>query len=206
MQPLLALVGGYLIGSISFALLLSKARGVDLRSIGSGNLGATNVSRALGARAGVLVFLLDASKGAIPMLILTALGAEERVIVATGLGAYLGHIWPLYLKFRGGKGVATLIGCLLAGIPWTALLVAPFALGALFLTRIMAVGSLTLGAGLPIASYLREDSADWFAFASFAGVFLFWTHRANLRRILTGQENRLGRSKRQPPTDGRQVD
>lgn len=196
MTPGLAFLSGYLLGSVSFALLLARARGIDLRGVGSGNLGATNTSRALGARAGILVFLLDAAKGAVPVLLWRAVEAEELAVVLAGAGAYLGHIWPLYFRFRGGKGVATLIGALLALAPWTLLSVVPFALGLVLITRIMSLGSLVFGVGLPTASYLRGDSDAVLGFTVGAGLFLFWTHRSNIRRLLAGEENRLGASRR----------
>lgn len=196
MTPALAFLSGYLLGSVSFALLLARARGIDLRAVGSGNLGATNTSRALGAGAGILVFFLDAAKGVVPVLVWRAFEAEELAVVLAGAGAYLGHIWPLYLGFRGGKGVATLIGALLALAPWTLLSVVPFALGLVLITRIMSLGSLVFGVGLPLASYLREDTDAVFGFTVGAGLFLFWTHRSNIRRLLAGEENRLGASRR----------
>lgn len=196
MTPALAFLSGYLLGSVSFALLLARARGIDLRSVGSGNLGATNTSRALGPRAGIFVFLLDAAKGAVPVLVWRAFDAEELAVVLAGAGAYLGHIWPLYLRFQGGKGVATLIGALLTLTPWTLLTVVPFALGLVIVTRIMSLGSLVFGVGLPLTSYLRQDSDAVMGFTVGAGLFLFWTHRGNIRRLLAGEENRLGASRR----------
>jgi glycerol-3-phosphate acyltransferase PlsY len=196
MTPFLALLSGYLLGSVSFALLIARARGINLREVGSGNLGATNTSRALGPRVGLAVFFLDAGKGLVPVLAWKFGGGEPLAVVLAGAGAYLGHIWPLYLGFRGGKGVATLIGALLALAPFTVLITAPFALAAILLTRIMALGSLAFGLGLPIVSWLREDPSTTFGFTAGAGLFLFWTHRSNIARLLSGQENRLGDKKK----------
>ena len=122
----------------------------------------------------------------------------KRII---GAGAYLGHIWPVYLGFRGGKGVATLIGALLALAPWTILTVAPIALASVLITRIMSLGSLVLGLGLPIASALRGDPVEVLGFSAGAGLFLFWTHRSNIRRLLAGEENRLGAKKQASSND-----
>jgi acyl phosphate:glycerol-3-phosphate acyltransferase len=196
MTPFLAFLSGYLLGSVSFALLIARARGVNLREVGSGNLGATNTSRALGPGVGLAVFFLDAAKGFVPVLVWKLGEGEPLAIVLAGAGAYLGHIWPLYLGFRGGKGVATLIGAMLALAPWTILITAPFALAAVLLTRIMALGSLGLGLGLPIVSWLRDDPATTVGFTVGAGLFLFWTHRSNIVRLLSGQENRLGQKKK----------
>lgn len=152
MVALLAFFSGYLLGSISFAWVVARSRGVDLRTVGSGNLGATNVTRALGPRAGLAVFLLDVAKGFVPAFVCLLAEAAPPAAVCAGLGAYAGHIWPVWLRFRGGKGVATLVGALLALAPVTSLLVAPFALMAIALTRFVSLGSLVLGAGLPLAS------------------------------------------------------
>ena len=115
---ILSAVSGYLIGSISFALLLAKLRGINLREVGSGNLGATNAGRALGKKLGVVVYWLDMLKGAVPVLIAKLVFANDiNIAVLVGAGAYLGHILPLYFKFSGGKGVATLSGILLILAP-----------------------------------------------------------------------------------------
>lgn len=195
MTPVLAFLSGYLLGSVSFALLLARARGINLREVGSGNLGATNTSRALGPAAGLMVFFLDAAKGVIPVLAWKWGGGEALAVVLAGAGAYLGHIWPLYLGFRGGKGVATLIGALLALAPLTILIAAPFPLAAVLVTRIMSLGSLALGVALPIVSWLREDPPTTFYFTAGAGLFLFWTHRSNIARLVSGKENQLSRPK-----------
>jgi glycerol-3-phosphate acyltransferase PlsY len=119
---LLSLVSGYLIGSVSFALLLAKLQGIDLREVGSGNLGATNAGRALGKKYGVLVYLLDMLKGALPVLAAKLFfAADINIAVLVGMSAYLGHIWPLYLGFKGGKGVATTAGVLAVVSPMASL-------------------------------------------------------------------------------------
>jgi acyl phosphate:glycerol-3-phosphate acyltransferase len=192
MDYLLAFLSGYLLGSISFALLFARLRGINLREIGSGNLGATNAGRALGRKTGVLVFLLDAAKGALPAWAWLFFGTRPELAVLAGLGAYLGHIWPIYLRFRGGKGVATLVGALLVLAPISLLwaLLAPVI--SILATRIMAVGSMALGIALPLAAWWRQEPAEILWFMLGAGLFLFYTHRSNIARLLAGTEKKLG--------------
>jgi len=190
----LALCSGYALGSLSFALLVVRAKGIDLRQVGSGNLGATNASRALGKGGGLLVFFLDVSKGFAPAALWSLAAAPEAAVLA-GLGAYLGHIWPVYFGFRGGKGVATLIGVLLWLAPITLLIAAPIAILLAVLTKFMSVASLSLGVALPAISWLRKDPQEVFWFTAGASAFLFWTHRSNVQRLIQGQERRFGKAK-----------
>ena len=190
----------YLFGSIPFGLLLTRAlAGVDVRQVGSGNIGATNVGRAAGPAAGIATLVLDAAKGALPVLAAETLldpaaaGAGVWPAVA-GVAAFLGHLYPPWLRFRGGKGVATAFGVTLALSPWVALaavLVFAVALGA---TRIVSVGSLaaaaTCAAGVLFAAGARSP-ATWAAAVMAAAVAV--RHRANIARLARGEERRLGR-------------
>lgn len=199
------LVGGYLLGSVSFAWLLACLRGVDLRSVGSGNLGATNAGRALGRPYGVLVYLLDALKGWAPAQAGLLWKPEEPWVAVAGAGgAVIGHVFPVFLRFRGGKGVATLSGTLIALAPWALLLsVPPFVLIVL-LTRYMSLGSLFLGVSIPGLAWLSPELGVRAApypqpvlyYCLVAGAFILFTHRSNVRRLLAGEENRLGGRKR----------
>jgi acyl phosphate:glycerol-3-phosphate acyltransferase len=206
MDYLLASLSGYLLGSISFALLFARLRGINLREIGSGNLGATNAGRALGRKTGVLVFVLDAAKGAVPAWAWMTWGAEPEFAILAGLGAYLGHIWPIYLKFRGGKGVATLIGALLILAPISLLwsLLAPILTILWF--RIMAVGSMALGLALPLVAWWRHEPREILYFMLGAGLFLFYTHRSNIARLLAGSEKKLGAAKTSSPSEADEPD
>ncbi|HEX9792676.1 MAG TPA: glycerol-3-phosphate 1-O-acyltransferase PlsY [Planctomycetota bacterium] len=200
-QLALAAAGGYLLGSVSFALLMARLHGVDLAMVGSGNPGATNVSRALGVRVGVLVFLLDALKGLLAAWCALRLASEAplTVAVAAGAGAVSGHCWPFWRRFRGGKGVATLSGVMLALDPLALLLAGSIWLAGLLATRFMSVASMGLAVGLPLAVWLRDREAataerlPLLGFALGAGLLLVWTHRGNLARLAAGTENRLGR-------------
>lgn len=192
----LAILLSYLLGSVSFAYLAGRVRGLDLRQHGSGNLGATNVLRTLGAPAAVIVLALDLLKGVAAVLLLPrATGALEGwVPTACGLAAIAGHVWPVFLGWRGGKGVATAAGVFgaLAPLPFV------FALGAFALvagiSRYMSLGSLTAALVLPVAMALVYGPRHPLFFVSLgvAG-FVFWTHRTNLDRLRRGVEPRLGR-------------
>lgn len=187
----LAAAGGYALGSVSFALLLARARGVDLRTVGSGNLGATNVARALGRPAGALVYSLDALKGFTPALAGWLATADPAVGVAGGAGAFFGHLFPLWHGFRGGKGVATLSGALLALAPLAVVAAGLAFLVGFLTTRIVAVGSLGFGISLGPAAWLLGLPAPVIAFAGLGGLALILTHRSNIRRLLRGEEGKF---------------
>jgi glycerol-3-phosphate acyltransferase PlsY len=195
----LLVVGAYLLGSVPFGLILSRAvAGVDVRQVGSGNIGATNVSRAAGKPLGIVTLLLDAAKAAVPVLLAIMLLAPEgsatmdRWVVAVGLGAFFGHLFPVWLGFRGGKGVATALGLFLVLAPWPALAgVATFA-AVVALTRIVSLGSLAgtaVCAGGTFAQYGAASPICWAGLAVTAAIAL--KHRGNIRRLLRGEERRI---------------
>jgi len=196
-QLALAAVAGYGLGSVSFALLLARARGIDLRQVGSGNLGATNAGRALGRKSGILVYFLDALKGFVPAWLAVQWSGRPEVAVAAGAGAFLGHLWPVWHGFRGGKGVATLSGALLALAPLAVVAAGlSFLLGA-GLTRIMSVGSIAFGLALGPAAFVLRAPTPVALFAALGGLALIFTHRANIRRLLRGEEQPIGRRSRE---------
>lgn len=189
----------YLLGAIPFGLLLARIfAGADLRRLGSGNIGATNVRRVAGNRLGLAVLLLDGGKGALPALAAAALvdpagtpGAAYAGLVA--LAAVAGHMFPVYLKFRtGGKGVATAAGAFLA--------LAPAALGLSLLVFVLmvclsdrvSVGSLAAAVFLPLAVHLTGRPLALTLWAVVAGGLIVWRHQANIRRLLSGREPRAG--------------
>ena len=185
---------GYLLGSVSFAYLLARSRGISLRQVGSGNLGATNAGRALGPRWGGAVYFLDAAKGFLPAWYFWKTFDLDAGVLA-GCGAYCGHIWPVWFQFRGGKGVATLSGVLLALDPSIPLYGGAVMLLFVMFTRYMSVGSVAFGLSLPVIAWLRHESWNsvvWFAL--FAGLFLLFTHRSNMVRLSQGKEAQLGDS------------
>jgi acyl phosphate:glycerol-3-phosphate acyltransferase len=186
------LVAAYLFGSIPFSYLIARRRGVDVRRVGSGNVGATNVLRSVGRGAGLAAFALDFLKGTVATLVARSVepgGALPALAAAT---AVLGHMYPVWLRFRGGKGVATGAGAFLpiAPLPTVAALVA-FGL-TLAATRYVSLGSL-VGCATLAALAFALDGPSVVAFAATATALLvLWKHRANLARIVQGTESRLG--------------
>ena len=193
MNVWIALASGYLLGSIPFGLLLTKAAGgPDVRTIGSGNIGATNVLRTGRKGLAALTLLLDALKGTAAVLIAAVYGGYEASLAA-GLAAFIGHLFPVWLKFKGGKGVATYIGVLL-GVYWPAMLIfCAVWLTVAFATRYSSLAALTASALTPPALYLlgRPSPAALF----FALSLLLWfMHRTNIRRLMNGTEGKIGKS------------
>jgi glycerol-3-phosphate acyltransferase PlsY len=188
----LAAAGAYLLGSVPSGPLLAAARGIDLRAIGSGNIGATNTTRALGRGAGIAVLLADLGKGLLPTLYARAvLGLTAREVACVGLAAFLGHLLPIYLRFRGGKGVATAGGVFLAIAPGSAAFaLAVFAL-VFFKWRIASVASLSAAAVFTLAVTIARTSPVEPLFAAFVLLCLLYTHRGNLVRLLSREERRV---------------
>ncbi|MDN2580267.1 glycerol-3-phosphate 1-O-acyltransferase PlsY [Aquibium sp. ELW1220] len=187
---LAALVFGYLLGSIPFGLLLTRAAGLgDVRKIGSGNIGATNVLRTGNRKLAAATLLLDALKGTAAVLLAGLIGPDHALIA--GLGAFLGHLYPVWLGFRGGKGVATYLGVLVA-VAWQGALVFAAAwLAVAFLTRYSSLAALVAAVAVPVALYILGfgRAAELFVLLS---LIVFVKHRANIRRLLSGTESRIG--------------
>ncbi len=190
-----ALAIGFLLGSIPFGVLFARLRGVDLRAVGSGNIGATNAARALGKPIGVLVLLCDAAKAALPLLAARHwLAADPRcdwLLAAGGFGAVLGHMFSPWLRFRGGKGVATGLGVFLVLSPICALIAAIVWLALYALTRTSSLGSLLAVTSLPVAIALRHESQAFLALALALFPIIVWKHRDNIRRLLKRQETKV---------------
>ncbi|MBB1090547.1 glycerol-3-phosphate 1-O-acyltransferase PlsY [Rhodopseudomonas pseudopalustris] len=189
-----ALVLGYLFGSIPFGLILTRIAGTeDLRSIGSGNIGATNVLRTGRKGLAAATLLLDALKGTAAVLIAAGFGGAEAAMLAA-LGAFLGHLFPVWLKFKGGKGVAVYIGVLL-GLFWPAALVfCVLWLATAYTTRYSSLSAL-------VAAFITPIFLWWFGHPTMASLFavltllLFWMHRENIKRLQSGTESRIGEKK-----------
>lgn len=187
---LLSLAFGYLLGSIPFGLLLTKAGGAgDIRSIGSGNIGATNVLRTGRKGLAAATLLLDALKATAAVLIAGRWGADLGLIA--GAGAFLGHLFPVWLNFKGGKGVATFIGALL-GAHWpTALVFAVAWLATAFTTKYSSAGALVASIAAPIALFFFGQSMAALVFAGLAAL-LWWKHSENIARLRAGTEGKIG--------------
>jgi glycerol-3-phosphate acyltransferase PlsY len=187
----IALLGGYLLGSIPFGLVLTRLAGLgDIRAIGSGNIGATNVLRTGNKPLALAVLLLDSGKGAIAVLLAAQFG--EQTALAAGLGAVLGHLYPVWLGFKGGKGMATALGTLLA-LSWPVGLIAcaVWLLVALIF-RISSAAALTAIATTPVAALIIYTPA-LAAVALLIAALVWYKHAANIRRLLDGTEPRIGR-------------
>jgi glycerol-3-phosphate acyltransferase PlsY len=197
LEPLPSLITtafGYLCGSIPFGLLLTRAAGLgDIRAIGSGNIGATNVLRTGNTQLAAATLLCDMLKGLVPVILLDFSYGRELAIVA-GFGAFIGHIFPVWLNFRGGKGVATFVGVLI-GLFWPAAI----AFGAIWvsiawLTRYSSLAALIASAAVPIILYQFDLLPETVLFALLAAI-LWIKHRDNIRRLMSGTEGRIGEGK-----------
>jgi glycerol-3-phosphate acyltransferase PlsY len=196
MTALLAAVAAYLVGSIPFAVLVSRAMGLpDPRSFGSGNPGATNVLRSGSKAAAILTLAGDALKGWLPVWAAVRLGMDDTVVAVVALAAFLGHVFSVWLRFKGGKGVATAAGAILALdwrvgaaalMTWVAVVVA---------TRYSSLGSLVAAIVAPAAVYGWRGAGPLFAATCAMCVVLVWRHEGNIRKLLRGEESRIGDKK-----------
>ena len=187
---LLMLVGAYLLGAVPFGLVVSRlACGKDPRSGGSCNIGATNVARVCGTPAGVATLLLDVAKGALPTF-LAGLWFTPWQVGAVALAAFLGHVWPVYLRFKGGKGVATAVGIYLALMPLAcAGVLIVFLAGAKFSSHV-SVGSLAGTLSAPLWMYLSGGHIAWVVVCLVMAWLIVWRHKDNITRLKEGREHR----------------
>ncbi len=189
-EKIIALLFGYLLGSIPFGVVLTKLAGTgDLRSIGSGNIGATNVLRTGRKDLAIATLLLDAVKGTVAVLI--ALQFSRELAILAGLGAFVGHLHPVWLKFKGGKGVATFLGLVVA-LHWPSALVFIAAwLVAAYLTRYSSAGALVACLAVPVSLMVfgLQDEAELFVALA---ILLWFRHAENIQRILSGTEGKIG--------------
>ena len=199
MHPAFGLLIGYVLGSIPFAYLAGKlVRGIDLREHGSGNLGATNVFRTLGAKVAGVVFVLDTLKGALPVLLVRhyAIGAHlDLWAIAAGVAAIAGHAKPVFLLWKGGgKGVATAGGVFLALAPIPTLASMATFIVVVLVTGYVSVASLSAAIVLPVALAVTIGvHSPLFVVSVVIAAFVFWTHRANIGRLRRGEEHRFGK-------------
>jgi len=184
---------GYLIGSLSFAVIVSQLFGLnDPRTYGSGNPGATNVLRSGNKWAAIFTLLLDALKAYVPVVVARQLGLDDMVVTAVGLGAFVGHLWPLFFKFVGGKGVATAAGALLGFDPAMGGLVLLIWLGMAVVFRYSSLAALTASLAAPVLQWLFHGAGPMLCGVIVMSVLLIWRHEANIRNLLAGKESKLG--------------
>ncbi|HVH25647.1 MAG TPA: glycerol-3-phosphate 1-O-acyltransferase PlsY [Vicinamibacterales bacterium] len=192
-MPTMAILAAYGIGSMPFAWLLARRFGAtDLRRIGSGNVGAANVFRASGATAGVLVAVLDVAKGAASVVLADRLGAGPGTAAAAGMAAIVGHIYPVWLHFRGGKGVATACGVFAVLTPAAMAPALAVFVTTVWLTKYVSLGSVLATLALPPIAYAMGSSVPVFAAACGASALIVFRHRANVVRLRAGTERRFG--------------
>lgn len=190
---------GFLLGAVPFGLVIGKLKGIDLREKGSGNIGATNAMRQLGKPLGILVFVLDTLKGLLPTLLAKQQTLSPEWVVGVGLIAVLGHIYSPFVRFKGGKGVATTLGVLL-GLDWRVGLLG-FGVFVLVvaITDYVSVGSIVAAVAQAALFWIFADPLPMKLFGAIVGVFVILRHRANIQRLLKGEESHF-RKKSAPPT------
>ncbi|QPR34582.1 glycerol-3-phosphate 1-O-acyltransferase PlsY [Delftia acidovorans] len=208
LYPLLATVAAYLIGSLSFAVIVSRAMGLnDPRTYGSGNPGATNVLRSGSKAAAAVTLLLDAAKGWLPVALVQWFGSRfglgDGTVAMVALAAFLGHLYPVFFRFKGGKGVATALGVLLGISVWLGLAVALTWLIIAVFFRYSSLAALVASVFAPVY-YLLCSGVVWYAETPIAAAIvamaalLIWRHRENIQRLMAGKESRLGSKKADP--------
>jgi len=181
----------YLIGSIPIGVILSKLKGKDPRKIGSGNIGATNVMRAAGKTIGIITLLGDITKGFVPTILAVYYEEPKMLITAIGIASFLGHLYPVFLKFKGGKGVATALGVYLAISPLAILINAIIFILVLLKWRYVSLGSLAGSGIMPLTLYILKVPQAYIYLSFIIGVLIFIKHRDNIKRLLEGKENKI---------------
>jgi acyl phosphate:glycerol-3-phosphate acyltransferase len=194
----LLLVCAYLLGSIPFGYLIVKwVKGVDVRTRGSGNIGMTNVWRVAGAEWGIATLALDISKGVMAVWLAHHFGSMDDLLeVACGLAALIGNIFSVFLKFKGGKGIGVSVGIFFFLLPLESSIGLGLFISGVLLTRMISVGSLLGVTAMTLMTFYNEKGITWLSgLALLASVLIWWTHRQNIRRILNGTENKIGKKK-----------
>ncbi len=191
MKLILISLAGYLLGSIPFGVLLARLKKIDLRQHGSGNIGATNVARTLGRGAGILTLVGDAAKGLAAVALADAFLVDPRQVALVGLLAFLGHLFSVFLKFKGGKGVATGLGVFLYLMPWATLSsFAVFAL-TLWIWQYVSLSSMVSALSIPIFAWLYSVTPAYIVLGGVVAALVVARHRDNIVRLQNGTENRL---------------
>jgi len=187
---------GYLLGSIPTGYILGFLAGVDVRKAGSGNVGATNVARVVGKRQGLLTLVADAAKGFIPVFVSAQFGLSATVIGFVGVAAFLGHLFPVFLKFQGGKGVATALGVFLGLAPLATLILILIFTAVVLSSRLVSLSSMTAAVLAPVALWLLAYPPILVAMSAFLAFMIILRHRGNIQRLRDGTEPRFGSSSR----------
>ena len=193
MLMMLAILFGYLLGSVSTSYILGKlTKNIDIRQHGSGNPGATNTLRVLGVKAGIMLFAIDIIKGILAVLIGQLLAGEVGGILA-GLSAVIGHIWPVFTGFRGGKGVATSFGVLIVIFPAISAILFVVFMTLVFTTRYISVGSIAVAIVLPILLIVFRYPLLSIGLGLVLAILVLYRHKENISRLIAGKENKIGK-------------
>ena len=188
----LLVIFSYLLGSVPSGLIIGKLSGLDVRKAGSGNIGATNVARLLGKTGGLLTLVGDTAKGFIPVLVVQQMGFSYPVTALVGVAAFLGHLYPIFLKFKGGKGVATSFGVLLGLAPLATIILLVVFAAVAFTTRIVSLSSMVTAVAAPLVLWLFYYSPTYVIVTAFMALMIVFRHYANIQRLLNGTEPRFG--------------
>jgi len=188
----LLVIFSYLLGSVPSGLIIGKLSGLDVRNAGSGNIGATNVARLLGKKGGLLTLVADMAKGFIPVLAVQQMGLGDPIAALVGIAAFVGHLYPVFLNFKGGKGVATGFGVLLGLTPLAATILLVIFAAVAFSTRIVSLSSMVTAVAAPLLLWLFYYSPTYIMMATLMAIMIVFRHYANIQRLLNGTEPRFG--------------
>lgn len=192
-MDVLFVVFAYLLGALPFGLIFSRVFSkVDIREHGSGNIGATNALRVAGPKVGILTLLADVAKGALALYLALLYASSEVLVSVVAMAVFMGHMFPIYLRFKGGKGVATMLGILLIWQPWVALGTVLVWATVMFVSRYVSAASIAAAAVLPLLSWYFDGSLWIIGVHAFFGVTVILRHRANIKRLLAGVESKIG--------------
>jgi acyl phosphate:glycerol-3-phosphate acyltransferase len=183
----------YLLGSISFGYIITKKiKGVDIRKLGSGNTGATNISRVVGTKYAVLVLILDALKGLAAILLSSYLSGEMWVILLCGLTVIAGHNWPVFFAFKGGRGAATTLGVFLGLAPIATVIVFAIFILVIMITRYVSLGTIVAAIAIPVSMFILKYDTGYIIFGLAVCFILIWKHIPNIKRLMKGKESKWG--------------
>ena len=191
-RAIVAVAIAYLVGSVPFAYLVARRRGIDLREVGSGNVGASNVLRTTGVPFAMLAMCLDAVKGAVAVLVAQRIAGSGNAPIAAGLASVVGHVYPVWLRFRGGKGVATAAGVFAVLMPFALGIASAVFVLAVWITRYISVGSIAGAITLAVVALVSEVPVMAAIGAAVAAVIVLHRHRGNVARLRAGTERRVG--------------
>ncbi|MDQ4000271.1 MAG: glycerol-3-phosphate 1-O-acyltransferase PlsY [Actinomycetota bacterium] len=186
------MLGGYVLGSVPTGILVGRAWGVDIRQVGSGNIGMANVLRSVGKKAAAVTMLGDMLKGLVPVVAAHLLTGNEWVVAAVALAAVVGHCWPVFLRFKGGKGVATGAGTSIGLVPVVGLALFAFWWAVVLVSKYTSLGAIAVMLVSPVVFLLSGQPAPYVLYTVIGGALVLWRHRENARALVKGTERKIG--------------